>query len=137
LLKTLIFNLKTLRNFRFFDENFELTQKPAPQARISTPVLKDAFTGTYIAEKMKECIVEIEPSRVLGFMSDHASNMRSAWKIIERDFPWIITSGCKGHALHLACSDLLNIPVISQLINLCIDFVKFFTYVLNLNCQNR
>ena len=41
--KTPIFNLETLKNFRFFDENFvkifELSQQPAPQAKIFSKML--------------------------------------------------------------------------------------------------
>jgi hypothetical protein len=53
--------------------------------------------------------VHVKP---IAFISDHASNMTKAWKLLQHDHPEIFCYGCGAHALELLATDILKIPSI-------------------------
>lgn len=88
--------------------------------------MNEVFLGAYIADLLDECIIAIGPQQTIAVIADHALNMRVALETLERRYPWLITSGCKGHCLHLAVCDLLKLAIVAAMIDICKDLVKLF-----------
>lgn len=82
-----------------------------------------------MASLFEEVIEEVGPPKVFGITTDHAKNMLMALRLIEEKYPWMITSGCKLHLLHLAVGDILKMPDIKKLMKLCREIAIFFMYV--------
>lgn len=59
-------------------------------------------------------------------MTDNAPNMKKAWKLLGKKYPWIVFEGCKAHSVDLAAKDLCETSSISSVIDQCVDIAKFF-----------
>lgn len=79
---------------------------------------------------MSEVIEAVGPVKVIALTSDHAPNMTSAIRLLQAKYPWIVFSGCKAHALDLACRDILKIPAIQSILDSCKEITSFFSQVL-------
>jgi len=72
-------------------------------------------TGEFIAFHLKEIINEVGKNKVILLVTDNASNMKAAWKIIKQKFPHIITIGCAAHSINLLLSDIMNLKSMNDL----------------------
>lgn len=83
-----------------------------------------------MASLIIQVIEEVGPERVVHIVSDHAKNLQAALTIVKNHYPWITASGCKAHLAHLACSDILKLDETSELMDICKDMSRFFSYSL-------
>uniref|UniRef100_A0A915DIT0 DUF659 domain-containing protein n=1 Tax=Ditylenchus dipsaci TaxID=166011 RepID=A0A915DIT0_9BILA len=52
--------------------------------------------------------------------------MRSAWRLLAQDFPWILFEGCKAHMLNLVAKDICEKTAVNNWLDYCIKIVKYF-----------
>jgi hypothetical protein len=98
------------------------------------PVLLKAFettgtaqTGAAIAECIIEVILSLGEHRVASVVTDTASCMKKAWKLVEARFPHIYTNGCASHVLNLLAKDICKLedfPVILQEATDIVNFIR-------------
>uniref|UniRef100_A0A915CPJ5 DUF659 domain-containing protein n=1 Tax=Ditylenchus dipsaci TaxID=166011 RepID=A0A915CPJ5_9BILA len=62
----------------------------------SIDATEDSHTGEYIAKLLAKEIHAVGKHKVVAVVTDHAANMRSAWRLLAQDFPWILFEGCKA-----------------------------------------
>ncbi|GBC35647.2 ribonuclease H-like domain-containing protein [Rhizophagus irregularis DAOM 181602=DAOM 197198] len=67
-----------------------------------------SHTGNYVAEVIGEVIDKIGPNKISAVVSDNASNVRNARKIIEEKYPNIENVRCIAHAINLITCDILK-----------------------------
>ncbi|PKC53028.1 hypothetical protein RhiirA1_316561, partial [Rhizophagus irregularis] len=65
-----------------------------------------SHTGNYVAEVIGEVIDKIGPNKISAVVSDNASNVRNARKIIEEKYPNIENVRCIAHAINLIACDI-------------------------------
>ena len=64
----------------------------------------ESHTGEYIAEKVLEVIEEVKQEcgkMTVAVVTDNASNMKKAWKLLVRKHPELTSYGCAAHSLSL------------------------------------
>lgn len=66
------------------------------------------------------------PYNFTGLVSDNASNMKAAWKVVESSYPHISTYGCLAHGLNLLLQDILKIDEIAEIIDSAKQIIKAF-----------
>ncbi|CAJ2629747.1 unnamed protein product [Trifolium pratense] len=60
----------------------------------------------FIAQKIKDVVMEVGPSNVVQIVTDNAAVCKSAGLIIEAEFPNIFWTSCVVHTLNLALKDI-------------------------------
>ena len=53
---------------------------------------------------------------VFGVVTDNASNMKKAWRLIEEKYPTIICYGCAAHGLNLIFCDMIKLETCKNII---------------------
>ena len=77
-------------------------------------------TGKNIAKLMFNVIMKVGPLRVYGIVTNNASNMKSAWKIVQERYQHITAYGCLLHGIHLLFKDLCTeVHIIVEIKNYC------------------
>ncbi|EGZ09858.1 hypothetical protein PHYSODRAFT_407546, partial [Phytophthora sojae] len=73
-------------------------------------------SGTYMAQMIGDVVDEIEKEigvvKVVSVTTDNASNMRSAWSILEQTCPGFLATGCAAHGLRLLMKDVLGFDIL-------------------------
>ena len=82
------------------------TPKPYYHSSISTGV--NSHTSVYIATEISRVIESLGVEKVGSVITDNASNMKAAWRILQAKYPHIITIGCCSHGTNLLLKDVLN-----------------------------
>jgi hypothetical protein len=82
--------------------------------------LKDIGTGEYICSILSQ-------DKVRAVITDHAANMKLAWRLLKDKYPTLITYGCQAHGLNLLIRDIINLPLIKKVLGKCMKIIKFFT----------
>jgi hypothetical protein len=62
----------------------------------------------------------------MALITDNAPNMKASWKLLGKEYPWMIFEGCKAHGIDLAAKDLCKLEFISEVTNECVKIAKFF-----------
>lgn len=88
-----------------------------------------SHTGEYIAGLLREQILKLGPAKVTALVTDHASNMRTAWQHLESEFPWIVFTGCKAHMANLCGNDICKLAQCERILVVCRCIAKFYKYV--------
>ena len=71
-----------------------------------------SHTGEYIATEILKVIEELESKcgkMVFGVVTDNASNMKKAWRLIKEKYPTIICYGYAAHGLNLIFCDMIKL----------------------------
>ena len=68
----------------------------------------------FIYEKLKSVIEDIGPSKFAAIITDNASAMRAAWRLLKGDYPKLICLGCSSHIGNLLVKDILKLEWIEQ-----------------------
>lgn len=106
-------------NFMIHSENFEyFYDYVLPKEK--------RHTAQYISDEISKIIDKIGPSKVVGLVTDNASNMTSAWNTLKIKYPKLLSYGCIAHILNLLFKDIEKIPSFKNHINNVKDVVKFF-----------
>ena len=100
---------------------------PQPVFWKSTHTELESHTSEYIAEKVSEVIQEVKQEcgkMTVAVVTDNASNMKKAWKLLSRKHPELICYGCAAHSLNLVFLDLLQLVTLKQVKNQAKTIVK-------------
>ena len=68
-----------------------------------------AQTGENIALETISVINEIGSEKVVSLVTDNASNMKTAWKILRENYPKLIINGCAAHTINLLVKDICKL----------------------------
>uniref|UniRef100_A0A915DS13 Uncharacterized protein n=1 Tax=Ditylenchus dipsaci TaxID=166011 RepID=A0A915DS13_9BILA len=93
---------------------------------LTNPSEKIIVQRKYIAKILAEEIEAVGKHKVVAVVTDHAANMRKAWEILEKAYPWILFEGCKAHMLNLAAKDICQRTMVALRVKFCQDIVRFF-----------
>jgi hypothetical protein len=89
---------------------------------------KDSHTGLFTAEEIKKVLKDIGPEKFSSVVSDGASAMQLAKRIISDEYPRIMPVRCIAHHIQLICSDIMKkIPLANTILINCQKFVTYFT----------
>ncbi|KAE8738994.1 hypothetical protein FOCC_FOCC015516 [Frankliniella occidentalis] len=80
--------------------------------------------ANFIAEKLLAVINSVGAGRVLLLVTDNASAMKRAWRLVREEYSHIYTIGCGAHCLNLLFKDITKLPVFRDLISSAKDVVK-------------
>ena len=83
-------------------------------------------TGENIAEDIDKIISQIDYSKLSAIITDNATSMKKAWRILEIKYPEIIFLGCIAHSLNLLIGDIMKIPWADDIIKNGKKIVRYF-----------
>ncbi|EXX69137.1 ribonuclease H-like domain-containing protein [Rhizophagus irregularis DAOM 181602=DAOM 197198] len=83
---------------------------------------KNSHTGLFTAEEIKKVLKDIGPQRFSSVVSDGASAMQLAKRLISEEYPKILPV----HHMQLICTDIMKKNPFSN--NILINYQKFVTY---------
>lgn len=83
-------------------------------------------TGKYISDLLISKIESIGPTKISSLVVDNAKNVKSALLLVEKKYPWIITSTCAAHAAHHLLGDVLQLKSNKHILEKSKVIVKFF-----------
>lgn len=82
---------------------------PSPAFLYSVDTGTEKHDGEYIAKLMGDAIEKIGPAKVLFVVTDNASAMKKAWRILETRFKHVTALGCAAHGVNLLFLDFLKL----------------------------
>lgn len=109
-----------------------LCATPKPIYLKSVHPRSQSHTAEYIMQQIsgilqdEEKLTNRKPEDFAAIVSDHASNMVSAWKLLQEKYSWLICYGCGAHALELLSKDLRNIHTVSLNLEEIMMVCRFF-----------
>jgi hypothetical protein len=128
-------SLETRSELKFFYKNFNRhSWKSSHQYHLchtSTSFRKavetttSGHTGEYIAKILSTEIESVGASKVQAVVTDNASNMKLAWKLLKDKYPHLVTFGCLAHDLNLLAKDINNTESIKNVIGICKIIINF------------
>ena len=86
---------------------------------------EEKHTAEYLAEVIENVVNGIGANRILAIISDNASNVRSARKIIQEKFPRIENIRCVAHAINLIACDIVKEKFGDRLLR-CVNILASF-----------
>jgi Protein of unknown function (DUF 659) len=84
-----------------------------------------AKDADYISKLIINDINDIGPENVVSFVSDGAGVMRSAWVLVEAEFPHIVCQWCSAHVMDLLLEDMGKLAFFFESIESAKSVVKF------------
>lgn len=84
----------------------------------------ERHTGEYLSEKILEIIDEIGSTKVLAVITDSASAMLKARRLINEKYPHISVYSCAAHNLHNLVEDIMKLPSFNEVSNSAKEIVK-------------
>lgn len=103
--------------------NFIVTT-PTPVLLKTMATGTERHTGEYIAQELLNCISKIGANKTIGILSDNASAMEKAKRIVVEQFPYITAYSCVTHTLNLFIGDIMKLPSLSSLEGSCKQIIK-------------
>jgi hypothetical protein len=67
-------------------------------------------TGENIAADIDNVISQIDHSKLAAIITDNASSMKKAWKLLAIKYPKVVFLGCVAHSLNLLIGDIMKFP---------------------------
>ena len=110
--------------------NFVVSQ-PKPMFWKSFHTDLQSHTGEYIATEMLKVFEEFESEcckMVFGVVTDNASNMKKAWRLIKERYPTIICYGCAAHGLNSIFCDMKKFETCKNIIKRAKGVIKEFRH---------
>lgn len=106
--------------------NFVLVSPQIPPILFRTLRFEgEQHTAENIAKKFEMIIDEIGEEKISGIVTDNASNMRAAWRILEQKFPSLVYNGCSAHTINLMVKDICLLDRFALIISKCAKITKF------------
>nr|CAG8479006.1 9870_t:CDS:2 [Entrophospora candida] len=65
--------------------------------------------GENIAADIENLILQIDHSKLSGVITDNASSMKKAWKLVAIRYPNVFFLGCVAHSLNLLIGDIMKL----------------------------
>ena len=87
---------------------------------------EERHTAEYLAEIIENLVNGIGVDRILVILSDNASNVRNACKIIQEKFPRIENIRCIVHAINLIACDIVKEKFGDHLLRCVNTLTSFF-----------
>ena len=87
---------------------------------------EERHTAEYLAEVIENVINGIGVDRISAIVSDNASNVRNACKIIQEKFPRIENIRCIAHAINLIACDIIKEKFGDRLLRCVNTLTSFF-----------
>lgn len=103
-----------------------LVHTPRPYLFKSIDATQIAYDATFIFETLSKEVETLGPQKVVAVTTDDTPNMKAAWRLLEKRYPWIILESCKARRIDLAARDLCKLDFVSDVIEKCMDIAKFF-----------
>lgn len=72
------------------------------------PTGSDHHTKRHIADMMIPIIIKVCPLKGIGIVTDNASAMKLAWKILQEEYPYITAYGCLLHGIPFFFKDICS-----------------------------
>jgi len=115
-----------------------IVHTPKPFLYSTIDVTQDSCTGELIKELLSAEIEKIGnyfkayifkflgAKKIVSIVTDNAANMKLAWELLTKKYPWIVFEGCKAHSVDLAAKDLCKLPFVIEIVENCVEIAKFF-----------
>ncbi|GBC25662.2 ribonuclease H-like domain-containing protein [Rhizophagus irregularis DAOM 181602=DAOM 197198] len=87
---------------------------------------KESHTSQYIAKKIIEVIESVGAEKFSAVVSDNASSMVKAKKLVNEKYENIMPIRCIDHQINLITTDICKLPFAENLLKKCIKIVRFF-----------
>jgi replicative superfamily II helicase len=87
---------------------------------------KESHTSQYIAEKIIEVIESVGPEKFSAVVSDNASSMVKAKKLVNEKYENIMPIRCIDHQINLITTDICKLTFAQDLLKKCMKVVRFF-----------
>lgn len=87
----------------------------------------ERHTSEYIVQEIKTVINEIGQSKIMGIVTDNATSMAKARKLINEEYPAITEYGCIAHSLNLLIGDIMKCSSLKNFDGQCKDIIKQIT----------
>jgi replicative superfamily II helicase len=87
---------------------------------------KETHTSQYIAEKIIEVIESVGPKKFSAVVSDNASSMVKAKKLVNEKYENIMPIRCIDHQINLITTDICKLTFAQDLLKKCMKVVRFF-----------
>jgi hypothetical protein len=88
---------------------------------------EESQSGENIAKDLVTVIEEIGVNKVVSLVTDNASNMKNAWKLLRERYPRLIVNGCAAHTIYLLVKDTCKLEPYAEVLQqarLITSFVK-------------
>jgi ABC-type Zn uptake system ZnuABC Zn-binding protein ZnuA len=83
-------------------------------------------TGENIAADIEKVITQIDHSKLSAIITDNASSMKKAWKLLAVKYPKVVFLGCIAHSLNLLVGDIMKLPWADSIMKNGKKIVKYF-----------
>lgn len=87
---------------------------------------EESHTGRFIAEKIVEVIEDVGPEKFASIVSDNASNMVQAKRLVQEKYTNIIPVRCISHHINLLSTDICKLSFAESVLKNCMKLVRFF-----------
>ena len=87
---------------------------------------KKSHTGSFLSEKIIEIIEDVGPQKFFSIVSNNASTMVLAKKLIQEKYNNIIPIRCISHHINLLSSDICKLDFANSTLKKCMRIVHFF-----------
>jgi hypothetical protein len=85
-----------------------------------------SHTADYISQKILDVIEELGPEKISSVVSDNASSMVAAKKLVNQQYNHIIPIRCIAHHINLLTTDIMKHPFSKKIIKNCMKLVTYF-----------
>lgn len=79
-----------------------------------------------IADDLECVIIKVTANKISAIITDNASVMKKAWRILEVKYPKIIFLGCIAHNLNLLVGDIMKLRWAANIMNDSKQIIKYF-----------
>ena len=87
---------------------------------------KESHTSQYISEKIIEVIELVGPEKFSAVVSDNASSMVKAKKLVNEKYENITPIRCIDHQINLITTDICKLTFAQDRLKKCMKVVRFF-----------
>jgi hypothetical protein len=127
LLKIIIINYYRTSIVQEHWSNFILTT-PIPVFVSAKPTGEIEQNATNISSDMDEIMSTLDIDKLSAVITDNASVMKSAWRILAIKYPSVIFMGCLAHSLNLLINDIIKLNWAKTIISKAKVIVKYFKF---------
>ncbi|XP_031330393.1 uncharacterized protein LOC116161248 [Photinus pyralis] len=79
----------------------------------------ERHTGEYIAEELLKCIAEVGEEKIFAVVSDNATAMEKAKKIVTTKYPYVTGYSCAAHTINLLVEDIMKLQSLKNVESSC------------------
>lgn len=87
---------------------------------------KHSHTGNFLANKIIEVIEDVGPTKFSGIVSDNASAMVLAKRLVNEKYGSIMPIRCIAHHINLLTNDICKLEFAQSTLKNCMKLVQFF-----------